>query len=181
MPSALSTPLSHTACLTLILTAATAALLPGDGARAGELALAAAYSGPFQDHAYAGYALVLHEGLRPVGRRARLFIGASLGAVAGRGERAAMASAGPGIELRLGTGARVPHLRYELHGAVLSRHRFGTRDLGGPFQFFHRLALAWPVGRRHLLAAGLWHISNGGVYDVNPGLSGFSLELGVRY
>ncbi len=159
-----------------------AALLAPPAAAAGqrELALDAGADGPFHRRDFRSYTLALHLPLRALDSagRVRVLLGATLGGLDGDGESSTFAAAGPGLDYALGRRLR---LRYDLQGAWLGDHVLAGRDLGGPFQFFHRLTLVAPVGRRAVAAAGLWHISNAGIYDANPGLSGFLLELGVRY
>ncbi len=177
----LSTPIRRRTALSIRLILAVCLSAAASRGEAVELALGGLGGGPFQEHRYSGYSLAFRVGTRVPDRASWLFLGASLDSIAGRGRRAIMVTAGPGVALRLVQGRRSALVRYELHGALLSRNRFGERDLGGHFQFFHRLSLLWPLGRRYHLAAGLWHLSNGGLYERNPGLSGFTLEIGARY
>ena len=166
----------------LLILALAAALLPPPAPAAcqRELALDAGADGPLHRQDFRSYTLVLHLPLGALDRsgRARLLLGATLGGLRGGGEESTLAAAGPGLDYALGRRLR---LRYDLQGAWLGDHVLAGRDLGGPFQFLHRLTLVAAVGRRAVAAAGLWHMSNAGLYDANPGLSGFLLELGVRY
>ncbi len=159
-----------------------AALLPAPAPAAGrrELALDAGADGSFHRQDFRSHTLALHLPVRALDRagRLRLLLGATLGRLAGDGEATTLAAAGPGLDYALGRRLR---LRYDLQGALLGKHVLAGRDLGGPFQFFHRLSLVAAAGRRAVAAAGLWHMSNAGLYEANPGLSGFLVELGVRY
>ena len=165
-----------------VLLALAAALLPvrAEAADQREFAVDAAADGSLHDRDFRSYTLALHLPMRTLDRagRLRLLLGATLGRLAGDGEATALAAAGPGLDYALGRRLR---LRYDLQGALLGDHVLAGRDLGGPFQFYHRLSLVAAAGRRTVAAAGLWHMSNAGLYEANPGLSGFLVELGVRY
>jgi len=54
---------------------------------------------------------------------------------------------------------------------LISRHEFGSVDLGGPVQFTTHIGMSWDI-TRHLRAGYRYeHISNAGIYKPNPGLN----------
>ncbi|HVR97826.1 MAG TPA: acyloxyacyl hydrolase [Thermoanaerobaculia bacterium] len=48
-------------------------------------------------------------------------------------------------------------------------HREDGQDLGGPIEFRSGLELAYRLDARSLLGISLYHLSNGGLFDNNPG------------
>jgi hypothetical protein len=86
---------------------------------------------------------------------------ASAGIMLGGGEKALVGSLIPGIAfgsedgrfaLDLGVGA-----------ALLSRHRFGTQDYGGPFQFALTVGVGFPLYKQLGLGYRFMHYSDAGV------------------
>lgn len=63
----------------------------------------------------------------------------------------------------------------------LSQRRFGEVDLGGKVQFDSHVGLRFDLGRSLTLGYRIHHISNGNLYEHNPGINMQSLELGGRF
>ncbi len=63
----------------------------------------------------------------------------------------------------------------------LSQRRFGEVDLGGKVQFDSHVGLRFDLGRSLTLGYRIHHISNGDLYEHNPGINMQSLELGGRF
>ena len=54
-------------------------------------------------------------------------------------------------------------------------------DLGGPFEIRNALELGWRPTPRTSVGVGMSHLSNGGVYDQNPGLETAYVSLGFSF
>ncbi len=86
---------------------------------------------------------------------------ASAGLLRGSGKNALVVSAIP--ELTLGSEDGRFLLDLGAGGALISRHRFGTQDYGGPFQFALTLGVGVPVYRRLGIGYRFLHYSDAGV------------------
>lgn len=64
---------------------------------------------------------------------------------------------------------------------LLSERRFGEVDLGGKVQFDSHVGLRFDLGPSLSLGYRIHHISNGDLYEHNPGINLQSLELGGRF
>jgi len=60
-------------------------------------------------------------------------------------------------------------------------HQGNGIDLGGPFQFRESLELAYRVDERWLVGLSIAHISNGQVYEKNPGQNDLLLTIAVGF
>lgn len=87
---------------------------------------------------------------------------ASAGALRGAGETALVVSLIPVLAL----GSQDGRLTLDLGigGALLSKHRFGTQDYGGPFQFALTLGAGVPLYERLGLGYRFLHYSDAGIY-----------------
>ncbi len=87
---------------------------------------------------------------------------ASAGALRGAGETALVVSLIPVLAL----GSQDGRLTLDLGigGALLSKHRFGTQDYGGPFQFALTLGAGVPLYERLGLGYRFLHYSDAGMY-----------------
>lgn len=103
----------------------------------------------------------------------------ALGHMESQGDDIWRLSAGPIVFLRP-SGAR-----WVLDGGWrptwLSNRRFGEVDLGGKMQFDSHIGLRFDLGSHWSLGYRIHHISNGDLYDYNPGINMQSLELGGRF
>ena len=86
---------------------------------------------------------------------------ASTGVLRGAGKNALVASLIP--ELTLGSEDRRFLLDLGVGGALFSRHRFGTQDYGGPFQFALTLGVGVPFYKKLGLGYRFLHYSDAGV------------------
>ncbi|MBS9402258.1 acyloxyacyl hydrolase [Halomonas sp. TRM85114] len=86
---------------------------------------------------------------------------ASAGLLRGVGENALVVSVIP--ELTLGSEDGRFLLDLGAGGALFSRHRFGTQDFGGPFQFALTLGIGGPFYRQLGLGYRFLHYSDAGV------------------
>ena len=86
---------------------------------------------------------------------------ASAGVLRGAGENALVVSVIP--ELTLGSQDGRFLLDLGAGGALFSRHRFGTQDFGGPFQFALTLGIGGPLYRQLGLGYRFLHYSDAGV------------------
>jgi len=64
---------------------------------------------------------------------------------------------------------------------LLSDRRFGEVDLGGRVQFDSHLGVSFDLGSTLHLGYRIHHISNGDLYEHNPGINMQSLEFGGRF
>ena len=87
---------------------------------------------------------------------------ASAGILRGAGETALVASVIP--ELTLGSEDGRFILDLGVGGALFSRHRFGTQDFGGPFQFALTLGIGVPLYKKLGLGYRFLHYSDAAVY-----------------
>ena len=86
---------------------------------------------------------------------------ASTGILRGAGENALVVSLIP--ELTLGSEDGRFTLDLGAGGALFSRHRFGTQDYGGPFQFTLTLGVGVPLYKKLGLGYRFLHYSDAGV------------------
>ncbi|HYG22391.1 MAG TPA: acyloxyacyl hydrolase [Verrucomicrobiae bacterium] len=63
----------------------------------------------------------------------------------------------------------------------ISRHHFGNRDFGGPFQFTTHAGLNWDVTGHVRFGYRYQHMSNAGIYRRNPGVNIHMLSLSYRF
>jgi hypothetical protein len=84
------------------------------------------------------------------------------------GDNAATTSAGPtlvfqrrGVPLLLEMGAG---------STLITRHDFGNKDLGGPFQFTTHVGVSWQATRHWRFGYRFQHMSNAGLEHPNPGV-----------
>jgi hypothetical protein len=87
---------------------------------------------------------------------------ASAGVLLGAGETAPVVSLIPLLAL----GSQDGRLTLDLGigGALLSKHRFGEQDFGGPFQFALTLGARFPIYKRLGLGYRFLHYSDAGIY-----------------
>lgn len=78
----------------------------------------------------------------------------------------------PGERLRITAG---------LQPTLISEHEVNGEDLGGPVQFTSHLGIGWVLWPRLVLGARIQHTSNGHLYDSNPGVDIFAVELDYAF
>jgi hypothetical protein len=64
---------------------------------------------------------------------------------------------------------------------LISDHKYGDEDLGGPVQFTHHISLHYWFMENLSALARVQHMSNAGLYSKNPGLDMIMLGLLYRY
>jgi Lipid A 3-O-deacylase (PagL) len=85
------------------------------------------------------------------------------------GLNAVTSSAGPAFVLKY---KDVPlALEAGSSSGLISRHEFGSVDLGGPFQFTTHIGLSWDITKHFRAGYRYQHTSNGGIDRSNPGLN----------
>lgn len=105
---------------------------------------------------------------------------ASAGVLRGAGEQALVVSVIP--ELTLGSQDGRFLLDLGAGGALFSRHRFGTQDYGGPFQFALTLGIGGPLYRHLGLGYRFLHYSDAGVNGSDTtGADFHMIEFHYRY
>ncbi|MCL7942180.1 acyloxyacyl hydrolase [Halomonas sp. ATCH28] len=105
---------------------------------------------------------------------------ASAGLLRGSGENALVVSVIP--ELTLGSQEGRFLLDLGAGGALFSRHRFGTQDYGGPFQFALTLGIGGPLYRQLGLGYRFLHYSDAGVNGSDTtGADFHMIEFRYRY
>ena len=105
-------------------------------------------------------------------------INASAGVLHGGGDSAAIVTTGPGLAWIS------PSQQYTVEAGfisptLISRHEFGDADLGGSLQFTSFIGLNSRIGKQTTASFRVQHMSNGGIYDHNPGLE--QVILGINY
>jgi len=96
----------------------------------------------------------------------------------GREENTGFLAVGPVFEIR---SAEVWRWSLGVQPTLISNHRDGKRDLGGPFQFTSHLGIAWAPPGALVLGLRVHHTSNARLYDSNPGVDVVSLEAGFTF
>lgn len=64
---------------------------------------------------------------------------------------------------------------------LISDHKYGDEDLGGPVQFTHHISLYYWLLENMSVLARIQHMSNAGIYSKNPGLEMVMLGLLYRF
>jgi len=104
----------------------------------------------------------------------------STGLLHGAGKDALVLSAIP--ELTLGSEDGRFTLDMGAGGALMSRHRFGTQNFGGPFQFALTMGISIPLYKNLGLGYRFMHYSDAGVWGSNTtGADFHMIELNSRF
>ena len=107
------------------------------------------------------------------------YLEANAGVLRGGGETAFVGSIGPGIYF---SGFKETiDISMGINPTIISRHEFGDEDLGGPIEFTSHIGLNLNFARHFTIGYRLQHMSNGVLYDKNPGLNMHMLEVGYRF
>lgn len=107
------------------------------------------------------------------------YLEANAGILNGGGESAFVGSIGPGLYLR---GPRDKFSIYlGVNPTIISEHKVGDDDLGGPFQFTSHIGIDFSIGRHFAVGYRLQHMSNLVFYDSNPGLNLHMIEGTFRF
>jgi hypothetical protein len=63
----------------------------------------------------------------------------------------------------------------------ISRHRYGSQDLGGPLQFTSYIGVYWIITENFEIGYRFQHMSNAHLYDSNPGVNQHVISAGYRF
>jgi len=107
------------------------------------------------------------------------YIEANAGLLEGGGESALVGSIGPGIYF---TGLQDKISIYlGVNPTVISKHKLGDEDLGGPLQFTSHIGIDFNFVRHFTIGYRFQHMSNLVFYDSNPGLNLHMIEIGYQF
>jgi hypothetical protein len=107
------------------------------------------------------------------------YLEANAGVLTGGGSTAFVGSIGPGL-IFSGLRDRIS-IFLGVNPTIISRHRFGGDDLGGPFQFTSHIGMNFNIARHFAVGYRLQHMSNFVFYDSNPGLNLHMIEAVYRF
>ena len=102
-------------------------------------------------------------------------INLSAGALRGGGTTGFIGSVGPTVALSMVDGLIL--LDGGISAAILSKHKFGRENFGGPIQFVSHVALSFKLATNLGVGYRFQHMSNASIYKRNPGLELHMLEL----
>ena len=107
------------------------------------------------------------------------FIEANAGVLSGGGETAFVGSVGPGLYV---SGLKeMVELSLGINPSIISKHKFGDENLGGPIQFTSHIGLNFNFNHQYSIGYRLQHMSNGVLYEHNPGVNMYMIEGGYRF
>ena len=107
------------------------------------------------------------------------YLEANAGLLRGGQESAFVGSIGPGICFTILK--EIVDISMGINPTIISRHKFGDENLGGPIEFTSHIGLNFNLGRRFSIGYRLQHMSNAVLYKHNPGLNMHMLEAGYRF
>jgi hypothetical protein len=107
------------------------------------------------------------------------YLEGNAGILSGGGESAFVGSIGPGLHFT-GIADRIS-IYLGVNPTIISSHKFGDDDLGGPFQFTSHIGIDFNITRHFAVGYRLQHMSNFVFYDSNPGLNLHMIETGYRF
>ncbi|MEJ2363396.1 MAG: acyloxyacyl hydrolase [Deltaproteobacteria bacterium] len=102
-------------------------------------------------------------------------INLSAGALRGGGTTGFIGSVGPSVALSMVNGLIL--LDGGISAALLSKHKFGQENFGGPIQFVSHVGISFKLGTNLGVGYRFQHMSNASIYKRNPGLELHMLEL----
>jgi hypothetical protein len=107
------------------------------------------------------------------------YLEANAGVLSGGGESAFVGSVGPGLILSGLKG--VIEIPLGVNPSVISKHKFGDENLGGPIQFTSHIGLNLNFADHYSIGYRLQHMSNAVLYEHNPGVNMHMIEGGYRF
>ena len=107
------------------------------------------------------------------------YLEANAGVLTGGGTSAFVGALGPGIYLSGLEG--ILEISLGINPTIISKHKFGDEKLGGPIQFTSHVGLNFIFADHVHIGYRLQHMSNGILYEHNPGLNTHMIELGYRF
>lgn len=113
------------------------------------------------------------------GWRFGTYLEANAGVLRGGGESAFVGSIGPG--LYFSSFVEKLDISMGINQTIISKHKFGGENLGGPVEFTSHIGLNLNFARHFTIGYRLQHMSNFVVYEHNPGLNMHMIEVGYRF
>ena len=107
------------------------------------------------------------------------YLEANAGMLHGGGESPFVGSIGPGLYFT-GFKERID-ISMGINPSIISKHKFGDENLGGTVQFTSHIGVNLNFTRHFTIGYRLQHMSNGILYDKNPGLNLHMIEMGYRF
>ena len=107
------------------------------------------------------------------------YLEANAGLLRAAGESAFVGSIGPGLYIS-GLKDKLD-ISMGINPTILSSHKFGDENLGGPINFTSHIGLNLNFARHFTIGYRLQHMSNGVLYEHNPGLNMHMIEMGYRF
>jgi len=145
----------------------------------GGLASTADLEGRDDYEQYEGYLTYRVERLVPGGRglRCASVVTAAAGVIEAEDGDHFLASFGPAWGFRW----RPYMVEFGCRFAWVDDYELGSRDLGGPFQIINHIRVAAAPVRFMEVGIRLQHMSNGYIYEDNPGLDLILVDIGITY
>ena len=107
------------------------------------------------------------------------YLEANAGVLSGGGTAAFVGSVGPGLYI---SGLKdMVEISMGLNPTIISKHKFGDENLGGPIQFTSHIGLNLILTKHYSIGYRLQHMSNGVLYEHNPGVNMHMIEGGYRF
>jgi hypothetical protein len=107
------------------------------------------------------------------------YLEANAGLLRGGEESAFVGSIGPGICFTFLK--EIIDISMGINPTIISKHKFGDENLGGPIEFTSHIGINFNLGRHFTIGYRLQHMSNAVLYKHNPGLNMHMLEAGYRF
>ena len=107
------------------------------------------------------------------------YLEANAGVLRGGGESGFVGSVGPGIYFT-GLKERI-EIAMGINPTIISKHKFGDENLGGPIEFTSHIGVAFKFDRQFAIGYRLQHMSNAVLYEHNPGLNMHMIEMSYRF
>lgn len=107
------------------------------------------------------------------------YLEANAGILRGGGESGFVGSIGPGIFFT-GFNNKLD-ISMGINPTIISKHKFGDENLGGPVEFTSHIGLNLNFARHFTIGYRLQHMSNCVIYEHNPGLNIHMIEVGYRF
>ena len=107
------------------------------------------------------------------------YLEANAGVLTGGGTSAFVGSIGPGIYMA--GMEEIVEIVLGINPTIISKHKFGDENLGGPIQFTSHIGLNFIFADHFQIGYRLQHMSNAIIYEHNPGLNTHMVELGYRF
>ena len=107
------------------------------------------------------------------------YLETNAGVLIGGGTSAFVGSIGPCIYIK-GL-ADIIEISMGIKPTIISKHKFGDENLGGPIEFTSHVGLNFIFADHYHIGYRLQHMSNGILYEQNPGLNMHMIEVGYRF